>query len=137
MKNILLALFVFAFCDISFCQLNNTDKITEVYGQEWLDRMQTEAPDLLILIDKYVQHGFMVKNVSEGKYSEFVPLEFIQLSSKEGGEVTVEEFLIDFASTDFNPLKYQFFPGKDFQVYKLKDVNKIIYILPQESILLK
>lgn len=120
-----------------FSQLNNTTKIVDFYGQERVTMMEQETPELLTLLDKYISHGFMVKNVSHGKYAEFVPLTTIQLSRKEGGEVTVEEFLLDFESANFNPLNYKFFPGKDFQVFKLSGVDKIIYILPQETILLK
>lgn len=120
-----------------FSQLNNSTKIVDFYGQERVTMMEQETPELLTLLDKYISHGFMVKDVSQGKYAEFVPLTTIQLSRKEGGEVTVEEFLTDFQSANFNPLNYKFFPGKDFQVFKLSGVNKIIYILPQETILLK
>lgn len=123
---------------MSFAQLQHEDKIIEVYGQEWYDRMEVDAPDLLVLMDKYVEHGFSVRTVSEGKYdAELVPMEFIPLVSKSDTSITVEQFLLEAASPNFNPLKYRFFSTKDAQVYKLKGVNKIIYIIPQESILLK
>lgn len=137
MKNITTSLFFILLCGILFSQEKNTQKIIDVYGQVYYDRLHSEAPDLLVLIDKYIEYGFHVKTVSEGKYAEFVPLDFIPLSSKAGGEVSVAEFMEDVDSPDFNPLKYKFFPGKDFQVFKLNGVNKIIYILPQDSILLK
>lgn len=130
-------LFIFI-CGMSFAQLQHEDKIIEVYGQEWYDRMEVDAPDLLVLMDKYVEHGFSVRTVSEGKYdAELVPMEFIPLVSKSDTSITVEQFLLEAASPNFNPLKYRFFSTKDAQVYKLKGVNKIIYIIPQESILLK
>jgi len=137
MKNFIVMTFLLLSSGTAFCQLMNTDKITEVYGQEWLTDTEVNNPALLTLMDKYITYGFNVKNVSEGKYAEFVPLEFVPLSGKEGGTVTVSEFLADFESENFNPLRYQFFPAKDFQVFKLQGVNKIIYLLPQESILLK
>lgn len=137
MKNFIVMTFLLLTSGTAFCQLMNSDKITEVYGQEWLTDTEVNNPALLTLMDKYITYGFNVKNVSEGKYAEFVPLEFVPLSSKEGGSVTVEEFLADYEGGNFNPLKYQFFPAKDFQVFKLKGVDKIIYLLPQESILLK
>jgi starvation-inducible outer membrane lipoprotein len=59
------------------------------------------------------------------------------LNTKNGGVVTVAEFLADVESSDFNPLDYNFFPTMEAQVYKLKGVNKIIYILPQDVILAK
>lgn len=122
---------------ILFSQLTHENKIKEVYGQEWFDRMQVDAPDLLVLMDKYVSYGFSVRTVSEGKYAEFEPLEFIPLVGKTEASITVEQFLQEAASPNFNPLRYQFFSTNDAQVYKLKDANKIIYIIPQSSILLK
>jgi hypothetical protein len=118
-------------------ELTNETKIVGVYGQDWVDARKIDQPDLLILMDKYISHGFLIENVSEGKYQEIEPMEFIPLTSKTEQVVTVEEFLTDFASTTFNPLHYKFFPTQDVQIIKLKGVNKIIYILPQSSILLK
>ncbi len=125
-------------CFFSLSQeLTNEAKIIEVYGQEWVDARKIDQSDLLVLMDKYISFGFMVKNVSEGKYQEFEPMEFIPLTSKIELFVTVDEFLTDFESSTFNPLQYKFFPKEDVQMIKLKGVNKIIYILPQSSILLK
>jgi len=125
-------------CFFSLSQeLTNEAKIIEVYGQEWVDARKIDQSDLLVLMDKYISFGFMVKNVSEGKYQEFEPMEFIPLTSKTEHFVTVDEFLTDFESSTFNPLQYKFFPKEDVQMIKLKGVNKIIYILPQSSILLK
>lgn len=138
MKSIITTTLFIFICGISFSQINHEDKIIEVYGQEWYSRMHVDAPDLLVLMDKYVDHGFSVRTVSEGKYdAELVPMEFIPLVSKTEIAITVEQFLLEAASPNFNPLRYQFFSTKDAQVYKLKGVNKIIYIIPQESILLK
>ena len=137
MKTVVTLIFIALFNGILFSQLENQDKIIEVYGQEWYDKMQTDAPDLLVLMDKYVNHGFSVRKVSEGKYSEFEPMELIPLVGKTDSNITVEQFLLEASSPNFNPLKYEFFSTKDAQVFKLKDTNMIIYIIPQESILLK
>ena len=137
MKVVITSLFIVCLSNFSFSQLKNESKIVESRGQEWYSRMQTDAPDLLVLFDKYLTYGFNIRNVSEGKYAEFEPMEFIPLSDKNGGTVTVTEFLADAASSDFNPLDYNFFPTMEAQVYKLKGVNKIIYILPQDVILAK
>lgn len=137
-KGVISLVFTFFLCGLTFSQLNHADKIKEVYGQEWFDRMQTDAPDLLVLMDKYISHGFSVRTVSEGKYeTELVPIEFVPLVSKTNESITVQQFMQEVESPNFNPLRYQFFSTKDAQVYKLKGVNKIIYIIPQESILLK
>jgi len=59
-------------------ELQHANKIIDVYGQEWYERMQNDAPDLLVLMDKYIAHGFSVRTVSEGKYEqEQVPIEMI------------------------------------------------------------
>lgn len=137
MKVVITSLFIVCLSNFSFSQLKNESKIVESRGKEWYTRMQTDAPDLLVLFDKYLTYGFNIRNVSEGKYAEFEPMEFIPLSDKNGGTVTVTEFLADAASSDFNPLDYNFFPTMEAQVYKLKGVNKIIYILPQDVILAK
>lgn len=137
MKTHLIFSFFLIFNGALFSQLNNSTKIVDFYGQERVNMMESETPELLTLLDKYISNGFMVKDVSDGKYSEFVPLNTIFLSRKEGGEVSIAEFLLDYQSPNFNPLNYKFFPGKDFQVFKLAGVNKIIYILPQEIILTK
>ncbi len=140
MKTTILALFlVFGLSNNSFTQeLANSDKIIQVYGQEWYDLRKSDNPDLLILMDKYVDHGFYVRTVSEGKYEqEQEPIELIPLTSKVESYVTVEQFLQEFDSPTFNPLRYRYFSTKEAQVYKLKGVNKIIYIIPQESILNK
>lgn len=139
MKIVLTTLFIISSWGFVFSQqLDNSGKIIEVYGQEWYDRMQIDAPDLLVLMDKYIKHGFSVRTVSEGKYeNEQETLELIPLVGKSDESITIEQFLLEVASPNFNPLRYEFFSTKDAQVYKLKDVNKIIYIIPQESILLK
>lgn len=131
------AILMFSCFIASSQELANEAKIVEVYGQEWVDARKIDQADLLVLLDKYISYGFMVKNVSEGKYQESEPMEFIPLTSKTEQFVTVGEFLTDFESPNFNPLHYKFFPTEDAQMIKLKGVNKIIYILPQSSILLK
>jgi hypothetical protein len=125
-------------CFITLSQeLTNEAKIVEVYGQEWVDARKLYQADFLLLMDKYISYGFMVKDVSEGKYQEVEQMEFIPLASKTEQFVTVGEFLTDFENQNFNPLHYKFFPTEDAQMIKLKGVDKIIYILPQSSILLK
>jgi hypothetical protein len=137
MKVFITSVFVICISSFGFSQIKNESKIVESRGQEWYAQMQTEAPDLLILFDKYLTYGFNIRTNSEGKYAEFEPMEFVPLNTKNGGVVTVAEFLADAESSDFNPLDYNFFPTMEAQVYKLKGVNKIIYILPQDVILAK
>ena len=136
---ILTLLLAFGLAGFSYSQeLENAGKIIEVYGQEWYDQRRSDNPDLLILMDKYVDHGFFVRSVSEGKYEqEQEPIEFIPLTSKTESYITVEQFIQEVESPNFNPLRYRYFSTNEAQVYKLKGVNKIIYIIPQEAILSK
>lgn len=138
MKTLLLSFVMMLSCSTVFSQLRNEAKIEAVYGNEWLNRMKADAPDLLVLMDKYVEFGFSVRTVSEGKYEqEQTPIEQIPITSKGNEFISVEEFMQEADSEEFNPLRYNYFPTKEAQVYKLKGVNKIIYILPQEIILSK
>ncbi len=137
-KSLVLTAILMLSCFVALSQeLTNEAKILEVYGQEWVNARKVDQPDLLVLMDKYISHGFMVNDVSEGKYQEFEPMELIPLTSKTEQVVTIDEFLTDFASPTFNPLHYKFFPTQDAQIIKLKGVNKIIYILPQSAILVQ
>jgi hypothetical protein len=138
MKTQVLIFLLFLSTSAVFSQLQNEAKIEAVYGSEWLNRMKTDAPDLLVLMDKYVEQGFFVRTVSEGKYEqEQDPIDQIPLTSKSNEFISVEQFLTEVESDNFNPLRYRYFPTKEAQVYKLQGVNKIIYILPQEIILSK
>jgi hypothetical protein len=116
-------------------QLSNSEKIIQVYGQEWFDRMQSSNSSGLQVFDRYVENGFSVENFIDEKYNSFPVLDSIPLRSKTESSVSIEEFLMDYSSSDFNPLKYKFFPGNTTQIYKLQGVNKIIKILPQSSLL--
>jgi hypothetical protein len=137
MKQFLIAmLFVFASFS-SFTQIKNEDKISAIYGIEWLNQMKVNNPELLNLMDLYVEHGFKIEHISPGKYAEFIPLTTIPLTSKEGDEISIEQFIEESTQGDFNPLKYRFFPTLDIQVYKLDGYDAIIYILPQSTILSK
>jgi hypothetical protein len=133
----LMAIIMFS-CFVSLSQeLTNEAKIVEVYGQEWLDARKVDQPDLLILMDKYISYGFMVHSVDEGKYSEIEAVESIPITSKVQQNLSIQQFLTEFESEGFNPLRYRFFPTTEYQIIRLAGINKIIYILPQDIILSK
>ncbi len=116
-------------------QLLHEQKIRASYGDEYVNQMQSQSPGLITLLDKYIDHGFDVKEVDAGKYNEMEAISTVPLRSKASGDASIQEFLSDFYGPIFNPLKYNFFPSQEFQVFKLAGTNKIIYILPQEVIL--
>jgi hypothetical protein len=115
-------------------QFQHEDKIVAFYGQQRFSEFQQSNPALLELLDKYIDHGFYVQDVNADKYIEFTPLQNIALASKNGNFVSINDFLADYGSAQFNPLNYSFFPTSEVQIFKLTGVNKIIYILPQSAI---
>jgi hypothetical protein len=64
-------------------------------------------------------------------------MSYVPLLSKNNDSVSVQEFLSDSETIDFNPLKYRFFPTHENQVFKLAGVNKIIYIKPIDFLINK
>ena len=132
-----LFLLVFFSSFLLFGQMTSQDKIIAVYGQEWYDRELSENKQMITLLNEYLNHGFQVIDVSEGKYSEFKQMSYIPLVSKSNDSISVVQFLSDYESIEFNPLKYRFFPSKENQTYKLAGVNKIIYIKPIDFLINK
>jgi len=92
---------------------------------------------MLVLVDKYVSHGFSVMDDLDGKFSMLEPLEMIPLRTEQMESISIEQFLLEYNSADFNPLRYLFFPKVEGQVYRLTGTNKLISILSQDSILSK
>jgi hypothetical protein len=137
MKTYLSILFLFFSSLILFGQATNQEKIVAVYGQDWYDRELSENKQMIDLLNEYINHGFLIKTVSEGKYSEFSQMAYIPLESKDNDSVSVVQFLNDSEQIGFNPLKYRFFPTHENQVFKLAGVNKIIYIKPIDFLINK
>ena len=137
MKTYLSILFLFFSSLILFGQATNQEKIVAVYGQDWYDRELSENNQMIDLLNEYINHGFLIKTVSEGKYSEFSQMAYIPLISKENDSVSVVQFLNDSEQIGFNPLKYRFFPTHENQIFKLAEVNKIIYIKPIDFLINK
>ncbi len=137
MKTYLSILFLFFSSLILFGQATNQEKIVAVYGQDWYDRELSENNQMIDLLNEYINHGFLIKTVSEGKYSEFNQMSYIPLVSKGNDSVSVVQFLNDSEQIGFNPLKYRFFPTHENQIFKLAGVNKIIYIKPIDFLINK
>lgn len=137
MKTVYLLLFCFfMMADSLFAQsLKNTEKIIQIYGEEWYNLQASNGMTLLELMDKYIDFGFKVEKVDHNKYSELAPLTEVPLLSKNGSYISVQEFLDDYNSSNFNPLKYRFFPQENIQVYKLNGADYIIYIIDQKTIM--
>ncbi len=130
---IVAAVFVFQ-CNVLAQQYQHEDKIIAFYGQQRFSEFQQSNPALLELLDKYIDHGFYIQDINPDKYLEFIPLSNIALNDKNGGFVSVSDFLASYNTPQFNPLNYTFFPTSEVQIFRLSGVNKIIYILPQSAI---
>lgn len=134
MKSILF-LFLLLVPSLLYTQ-NNYSQIIEVYGNEWVDnQIATNNEELLVFLSNYSQKGIIVEEVDEFKFNDANSLEWIPLTSKQQDSISVNQFMSEFQSGSFNPLKYQFLPQKKEQLFKLKGVNYIIRIKNQEFIL--
>lgn len=135
MKNIILSLFTIFSVINAIGQINHEQKIIDFYGQDWYHEMETINPGILLVMDSYIDSGFVVQDIVDDKYLLFDPIEAVPVNDPSIGSVSVFEFLNDYNSGNFNPLIYQYYPGNAPQVYRLKGVNKIILIQSQESLL--
>ena len=119
------SLLIFQF---SYSQVSTIERIKAFYGEEWYQRENAENPQFITIINLYLEKGFKVIDVSPGKYNELTPLTEIKLASKTNQTISIQGFLSDYESGNFNPLVYQFFPANETQVYKLEGIDKVIYI---------
>lgn len=131
----LLFLFLLLVPSLLYTQ-NNYSQIIEVYGNEWVDnQISTNNEELLVFLSNYSQKGFIVEEVDEFKFNDTNSIKWIPLTSKQQDSISVNQFMSEFQSASFNPLRYQFLPKIDEQLFKLKGVNYIIRIKNQEFIL--
>ena len=137
-KSLFIAAMFMCSCLLAISQdLTNEAKIVEIYGQDFVDSRRLVQPVMLVLMDKYISHGFLVQEDTEGKFHALEPLEMIPLRTGQMDSISVEQFISEYNSPEFNPLRYLFFTKVEGQVFRLKGTNKMICILPQETILLK
>jgi len=135
MKKVLLTIITLFSTINSFGQIIHQQEILEFYGQEWYNRMEHFNPGILQVMDLYVDHGFIVEDITDDKYLLFDPLDRVPLNNRPEESVTINDFLNDYYGGNFNPLKYQFYPGNSMQVFRLSGVNKVILIQSQGNLL--
>lgn len=111
-----------------FSQLSAEEKIKEFYGEVWFERESNENRQWIDILKLYVTNGFKVISTDQGKYSELTPINEIKLTSKTNQTISIQQFLEEYESANFNPLFYQFLPANETQIFKLEGVDKIIYI---------
>ncbi len=125
----------------SFAQeIKNAQKIIDVYGQSFYDQQLAENHGFITLLDKYVDYGFKVKVVSPGKHDDdkiHAPISVVPLRSKSGETISVDQFVLESQSPNFNPLRYGYFPEAVDHIYKLQGYDLILYVYNQTTILTK
>lgn len=136
MKFIISTVMLFV-CVITFGQTNPIDqKVINVFGQERFNSLSVNSPGTLQLLSKFAEFGVNVVPTNE-KYNSFEGITEIPLRSKSGGSVTVQEFLADYHSGNFNALIYNFLPTREIQIFRLEGTNQVILIENQSTYLAK
>jgi hypothetical protein len=110
-------------------QLSAYPKVLDAYGEEWTQNQITNNNnELLQFLTKYSEKGFLLEQVSIEKTVGITEISKIPTISKNNDSISISDFLIDYNSQNFNPLKYQFFPANEEQIYHLSGTNFIIRI---------
>lgn len=131
MKKIILLSFL-SLSTIGFSQQIPDSLIVEVYGNAQYTKWKNADPALLSLMKNYIDRGVKISE-SNQKYDQLPLLTEIELRSKDAETITVEQFLEDYHSGNFNPLKYKFFPKQAIQVFRIGG-GKVIIIDNQPNL---
>lgn len=118
----------------AFGQTDGEALIKSAYGETEYNQMLSSNPGRIELLEKYALHGFHVLPAND-KYNSYPELTEIPLRSKTTSSTSIQTFLQEYNSGNFNPLSSAFFPKTETQVYRLQGVDLIIVIDTQQSIL--
>ena len=132
MKNLIVAMsFFWLGLNGAFSQNNgNHSKVIAYLGNERFQELTSTNPGLIDFLDAKAEYGYEIIDVIAGKEESFTRIEKVQIHSKVVGEnVTVDQFMNDLASGDFNFLLYVFPTAADADLYfTLGDTGKAIVI---------
>lgn len=104
-------------------------KILDAYGEKWTQiQITNNNNELLQFLTKYSEKGFFLEQVSIEKTFGITEISKIPTISKNNDSISISDFLVDYNSQNFNPLKYQFFPANEEQIFHLSGTNFIIRI---------
>ncbi len=126
-KSIFIINFIF-FSFYALSQLSAEAKIKNHFGVEWYDREVLENNQWIEILKVYVTEGFKLISIQQGKYNELTPINEVKLNSKSNEAISIQQFINEYESENFNPLHYQFIPTIETQIIKLDGINKVIYI---------
>lgn len=106
---------------------NSEQKIIEVYGQTYFNELNQNNPAVITYLEDFANNGIELQSYN-AKYSDAKMLIDIPLRSKTGEVISIQQFLSEYNSPNFNPLKYGFNSSKDVQVYRLSGDSRVLVI---------
>jgi len=130
MKIIIALLFLTLF-DVGYGQSDS--KLIEVFGLEEVNDMKVSNPGAYAIFKAFSADGVELIDGLVDKYETFGMLPTIHLRST-SEEVEQSIFLNDVLSDNFNPLKYDLFPTRQIQIYKIES-GKYLRIQSQQNLL--
>lgn len=135
MKRNLTFLFILFVSTIIYSQNNPTSKLLVIYSQEQIEYLEDTNPQLLNYYMNFAEKGMKVETIVDDKYLTEIPqLSVITLHKMKSDaselieEISVQEFLNDYNSSEFNPLKYNLYPKQKRAYYYLAGTDKILII---------
>lgn len=92
---------------INSIKISINDKIFSHFGATYVNNLKENNPDLLLYLNFYVEHSYVIKNIGE-KAKEYQANEISKhyIKSKKMSEVQVENNSSDFNVAYFNPFSY-------------------------------
>lgn len=118
---------------VSSCLLaqNNTDlknNVIDVYGLEYANNLQKNNIGAYQFLEKCSLFAIEVKEINNPKYESLTVLSEIPLRSKQKATISVQEFLKEYKSGEFNALRYDFTPKKTSQYFRLGNTNYFLIV---------
>ncbi len=120
---------------LSFCvnaQTNLDSKISEAFGNEYLSNIKLGNPGLYnYLTFKADISNIELQSTIDKKYSSAETI--ITIIKKENGvkiEISVDQFILEYQNSNFNPLLYAFPETHEYAVYKLGNSGSYLIIKP-------
>lgn len=104
------------------------ESVAEVYSQEYAEKLKNSNPGGYEYLMKVSEHALLLDQNPHPKYQSAEILSEIPLRSKSGEVVSIQEFLNDYNSSNFNALKYDFMPEKGVQIFRLAGTNHVLFV---------
>jgi hypothetical protein len=125
-KSLLFFVFIFTINNISYAQKSVNEKITEVYGADFI----VNNPTLVEQFSKLLTERIRYEHKPETTDEKFPKISTVGLKNKNNPSLTVDT---NFDELTFNPLKYgiQMF-APTTQVYRFDNSDILIIIEPQK-----